>query len=347
LTFQGWLGKVGIRSERTAQEYALTVRRWARSRGFESPDEAIADIKTRGLDPYQLLQEYVTGLHNRKLAPASIHVHFSAVKRFLNDCDIEVTSEKVRNKIILPSYYLVSTDRAPTKAELKQTLLRSKLKTKVAIELMGSSGIRIGEAATLRVCDIDFGKVGQASKIMLKAKTTKSRKKRVTFISPEATEILRQYLGERIKQPDDYIFLRTKEEVDTKYVASTLYKQIIYAFKIAGLRIKEDSESPRYSLHPHCLRKFFHTNCLAAGIDRGVVEGFMGHTFALDSSYLRMTDDELRGNYMKAVDRLTFLTTPELVADNEEVQGLRDEVAKLRGQFETILKTKFGAERVN
>jgi len=347
LTFQGWLGKVGIRSERTAQEYALTVRRWARSRGFESPDEAIADIKTRSLDPYQLLQEYVTGLHNRKLAPASIHVHFSAVKRFLNDCDIEVTSEKVRNKIILPSYYLVSTDRAPTKAELKQTLLRSKLKTKVAIELMGSSGIRIGEAATLRVCDIDFGKVGQASKIMLKAKTTKSRKKRVTFISPEATEILRQYLGERIKQPDDYIFPRMKEEVDTKYVASTLYKQIIYAFKIAGLRIKEDSESPRYSLHPHCLRKFFHTNCLAAGIDRGVVEGFMGHTFALDSSYLRMTDDELRGNYMKAVDRLTFLTTPELVADNEEVQGLRDEVAKLRGQFETILKTKFGAERVN
>ena len=336
MTFESWLGKVGIKSERTAQEYALTVRRWTKSRGFDSPDQAIADIKARSLDPYQVLQEYVTSLHNRKLAPASIHVHFSAVKRFLNDSDIEVLSERVRNKIVLPSYYLVSTDRAPTKAELKQTLLRSKLKTKVAIELMGSSGMRIGEAATLRVCDIQFGKAGQPSKIMLKAKTTKSRKKRVTFISPEATEILRQYLGERIKQPDDYIFPRMKEEVDTKYVASTLYKQIVYAFNLAGLRKKEDSESPRYSLHPHCLRKFFHTNCLAAGIDRGLVEGFMGHVFALDSSYLRMTDDELQANYMKAVDRLTFLTTPELVADNEEVQRLRRELEERLAKLEAI-----------
>ena len=167
MTFESWLGKVGIKSERTAQEYALTVRRWTKSRGFDSPDQAIADIKARSLDPYQVLQEYVTSLHNRKLAPASIHAHFSAVKRFLNDCDIEVLSERVRNKIVLPSYYLVSTDRAPTKAELKQTLLRSKLKTKVAIELMGTSGMRVGEAATLRVCDIQFGKAGQPSKIIV------------------------------------------------------------------------------------------------------------------------------------------------------------------------------------
>ena len=74
LTFDSWLGKLGIKSERTAQEYALTVRRWARSRGFESPDDAIAEIRSGGLDPYQVLQEYVTSLHNRKLAPASIHV---------------------------------------------------------------------------------------------------------------------------------------------------------------------------------------------------------------------------------------------------------------------------------
>jgi hypothetical protein len=119
-------------------------------------------------------------------------------------------------------------------------------------------------------------------------------------------------------------------------VASTLYKQIVYAFNLAGLRKKEDSESPRYSLHPHCLRKFFHTNCLAAGIDRGLVEGFMGHVFALDSSYLRMTDDELQANYMKAVDRLTFLTTPELVADNEEVQRLRRELEERLAKLEAI-----------
>jgi arginine deiminase len=37
-------------------------------------------------------------------------------------------------------------------------------------------------------------------------------------------------------------------------------------------------------------------------------------------------DDELKQQYMKAVDRLTFLTTPELVADYEEAQRLRKEL---------------------
>jgi integrase len=76
--------------------------------------------------------------------------------------------------------------------------------------------MRIGEAAALRVCDVIFGREGQASKIALKAKATKSRKKRVTFISPEATEILRQYLGERINRPDEYIFPRTKASLERK-----------------------------------------------------------------------------------------------------------------------------------
>ena len=54
----------------------------------------------------------------------------------------------------------------------------------------------------------------------------------------------------------------------------------------------------------------------------------MGHRFALDSAYLRMSDDELADEYGKAADRLTFLTS--------EANGpVRDRMAQLDPKTET------------
>ena len=64
--------------------------------------------------------------------------------------------------------------------------------------------------------------------------------------------------------------------------SDALYGRIVRSIGRRGLREKSDNESARYELHPHCFRKCFFSNCLATGIDRGLVERFMGHTFALD-----------------------------------------------------------------
>jgi integrase len=63
-----------------------------------------------------------------------------------------------------------------------------------------------------------------------------------------------------------------------------------------------------YDLHPHAFRKYFFTKLIGAGVDRGVHEYLMGHKFGLDNSYLRMTEDHLRQEYLKAKDDFTFLT---------------------------------------
>lgn len=110
----------------------------------------------------------------------------------------------------------------------------------------------------------------------------------------------------------------------------------------AGLKEKMDLESARYAIHPHSLRKYFFTNALVAGIDRGIVEGWMGHKFGLDGACLRLGEDELAQEYLKAADRFTFLASNgngQLRGRVEELEGenkrLREELEKLKSGIVT------------
>jgi predicted nuclease with TOPRIM domain len=88
-------------------------------------------------------------------------------------------------------------------------------------------------------------------------------------------------------------------------------------------------------LHPHSFRKYFFSNCLAAGIDRGLVENWMGHQFALDTNYLRMSDDELAKEYEKAIEKLTFLTANN-GAVRDRMTQLEEENKELRMRLERL-----------
>jgi len=329
--FSDYVRKKRIRSERTAEVYENTIKLWARSRGFEDPDRAIQDIKDRKLDPYAVLQEWVNHLHESSKAPKTILSYVTSVKGFLVDSDVDVTAEKMKAKVVIPQAYEVSTDRAPTRDEVRRLLLRSKLGTKAAIAVLASSGMRLGELPKLRVSDIEFGREGEPSKVTLKAGITKTRKKRLTFMSAEATGFVKEHLGPRMNDPNARIFRESGDAI---------YGKIMRALVAAGLRNKEDADSARYSLHPHCFRKYFFSNMLSAGVDRGIVEGFMGHAFALDSAYLRMSDEELANEYEKGNDRLTFLSAvnnhvrtrlEELEAENKRLREDVERLGKLEG----------------
>jgi len=97
-----------------------------------------------------------------------------------------------------------------------------------------------------------------------------------------------------------------------------------------------DNESKRFALHPYCFRKYFFSNMLSAGIDRGITEGFMGHRFGEDSAYLRMSDKELLEQYSKAADRLTFLTSENNSALKSRMGQLEDENKDLKTRLERL-----------
>ena len=314
-----YLRAKAIRSKRTAEVYANHLSLWARSRGFTNADDALNDMRSKKLDPYTVLQEQVSALNDKHLSPSTILSHYSALKGFMLHSDVELSTDKCKQKVVLPAHYETSSDRAPTAEEVRRLLRYSALSTQTAITIMASSGMRVGEMTSLKVSNITFGMKGQPSKIELKAVQTKTRKRRLTFISTEATELLKEHLGDKIKDLSAKLFEES---------ADAIYGKVMRALIKAGLRNKEDSESARYALHVHCFRKYFFSNLLAAGVDRGLTEGFMGHAFGLDSSYLRMTDEQLESEYIKAHDRLVFLSTPNGNHMRTRVQELEEESRK-------------------
>lgn len=320
-----YISRKAIRSAKTAKTYKSCIELWAKFAQAESPDALITRIKAGELDPYVALQSFVNHLDKTGKAPKTILTYFAAVKGFLLSEDVELSENKLKNKITLPKGYTVSTDRAPTFEEMQRILdyARSSPLTRLAIMMLTTSGMRIAELSTLRIRNVaELDRKEGPVLMRLNAKFTKTKTERRTFITQEAVQLLREALGDRISNPEERIFLMNSD---------ALYSRIMRTMKRAELKTKAEAESKRYQLHPHSFRKYFFTNLLAAGIDRGIVEGFMGHEFMLDSAYLRMNDDQLRELYFKAHDSMSFL--------GETDNGLRRRVEKLEEENRELNRT--------
>jgi integrase len=330
-----FLSKKSRRSNYTALTYSCGLKHFARYMNASTADEAVGKIKSEKLDVYEVLDGFVDYMIKKRLAPMSITVYLTAVKEFLTHEDITFDKFKLRDRIVTPQNYAISIDRAPTKSELRRLFVNASLKAKVILTMLVSSGMRIGELANLRVGDVDFN--SKPTKITVRASETKQKRAHITFISSEATSLLKEFLGGKINQRDQYIFERGRRPKDA------LYAMLWRLFKKVDMLEKLSPESRRYAIHPHSFRKYFFSQCLAAGIERGVVEAWMGHKYGLDESYLRVPEEEQAKLYLKAEPRLTIMSEGEI--SREEVEKIA-ELYRWLGNYDagSWLTSKSGEE---
>ena len=329
------------RSQDTARQYEVASRAWCAANGFESPEKGIEKIKSRP-DPelagIESINRLITTLSEKKRAPKTITGYVSSIKKYLAYEDVLISSERFHAKTVLPRNYEVSIDTAPTDEQMKQILFNSSLKTKALIMLMASSGLRIGEVQKLKIGHLAFDK--NPVRVTIPARTTKTKTSRFTFISDECANLLKNYLGDRIKDANAYL-LTDRKGTGQAYKGG-LIDLVERSIKRANLRYKLDESSARYALHGHSLRKLFFTRCLAAGIDRGICEAWMGHRFALDGSYLRLGEDKIAEEYLKVMPKLTWLSTVNGATNGrmktleEENKELKDRIGKLESTIESM-----------
>lgn len=280
------------------------------------------------------------------LAPKTTLTYVGAVKGFLRHEDITIDQYRLREKVTLPPKVEVSLDRTPTPAEIRKLLLEADLKMKAAVAVLASSGMRIGELCALRIGNIDFEK--KPVQITIAAKNTKTKEARVVRISEEAANLLKEYLGKRISDKEQWL-LPHHENPNQPYAKNALHNMIMRLIQKCGLLDKLDPESKRYALHPHCLRKYFFTQLIASGIDRGIAEYFMGHKFGLDANYLRLNEELLDREYLKAADKFIFLgeiSPPQEInnALSQQNKELQERIKQLENENNNI-RTEVGSIR--
>jgi site-specific recombinase XerD len=134
------------------------------------------------------------------------------------------------------------------------------LKHKAILFTAYSSGLRVSEVVSLKLADIDSGRM------QIKIESAKGKKDRMVNLSPVLLDILRQYIKKANPQPVNYLF--ESEIVGEPYSSRSAQKVFQRAKEKAGIA-KEVSF--------HSLRHSFATHLLEKGIDIRYIKDILGH----------------------------------------------------------------------
>lgn len=285
--------KLLTRSNNTEITYLKGLKSFFDHLGIENPDQLVADIKSGSKDPNEVYRDFVVKLAEKNLAPKSVSAWSSSLKKFMKSNGIEITRE------IPIKIFNVHEDRLPTRDDLKRALEEADVKTRVAMLILSSGGLRVGELHQLKMGDVKMDATPVA--VRIRGLGAKERKSRMTFISEQAKEELKNYLD--LRQRSGQAIGTDSPVIARDDGGNMTYQNMQY---LLGMILKKvgSKEGKRFTIHSHSLRKWFKTQMIAAGVPGPIVDKLTGHSRYLANEYELYTEDQLREWYMKGVENL-------------------------------------------
>jgi integrase len=245
---------------------------------------------------YSVLDQYVNYLDKKGLRPKTIADYVTAVRKFLMYLDIEIDPAKFKIKVVMPR--VTKIEDAPLMLDTVRTLLtkgRPGPKMRALILTLLSSGMRIGEALSIKWKDVNLKST--PATIKLKAEYTKTRTARSAYASEEAKEALTELeKGSSDEGPVfDYSGDIWQREKEAGHTFRKLVKRVGLDEKIEGHRI--------HKVHFHSFRKFFLTKAVDTLGDHAG-HALVGHGFYMDT-YYKKSEEEREADYLKLMPKLT------------------------------------------
>ena len=338
MTLEEFARAKGRRSTNTSVVYSVAVRDWGKTLGYNSPDGALQEIKSGRLDAISSLDRFAQSLYDRKLAPKSVSLYVGAVQSFLRYHSIKLDRDELRARLVLKDAYVVSQDRGFSDEEIRSMLLRANLKAKTIVLVGVTTGARIGEIGCLKVGHLDLNRNPPTITIVAPTSKEKMNGDRTLFTTQECANVLKEFLGERLKNPNEWVFPHPKMKGEPEATEAHI-SQMRRLIQKCGFKMKLDDRSKRYALHTHCLRKTFYSKLISCGVVPNLAEAWMGHKVGLDSNYLRMPEQNLISEWRKVEPSLVFLTPtdPKTIANSvDRLKQTEAENIRLRQEIEKM-----------
>lgn len=299
----------------------------------------VEKIKKDDLDPYVVLKEFVIFLDKNGYTSKSIQTRMASVKGYLRHLGIKIYSEDFKYSVRLPKT-IRQREEPITRAIIVRILKHLPPKLQTVVVILSASGMRIGELVQLKLSDIDF--TTTPTMIKIRAETTKTKQSRDTFLTEEATGMLKDYLKRYFEWvegeinghlKDKNIFGRTskvkskikntRKQPTHLLESATLMKSLAnYLEKVPELNQK--NPNGRKQIHFHALRKFFRTT-VGNVCGRDFAEAIIGHGFYMDTYYTLSTEDR-RKLYQKAEPYLTISDFTKIERSLEAISEKQKEI---------------------
>jgi integrase/recombinase XerD len=193
-------------------------------------------------------------------------------------------------KLYLGKKTMAKQAKTLTQAEIRRVLdytatRKHSIRNRALVITTYLSGMRVGEVASLRYCDVVDTEGNIRNEIRLSAEQTKGKEARVVFVSEKLRKELEQY--SKLYKPKNINckFFYSQKACSDGYNANTLTQFFHYLYKRSGI----DGASS------HSGRRTFITNLANKGISVRVLASLAGHkNISTTQCYIDVNDDMKR-----------------------------------------------------
>ena len=274
--------------------------------GINSFRAFIEETKLQSLgqkEIYNTLDNWVSWLDSKGTRGKTIVGYVAGVRKFLAFLDIEVDPTKLRSKVTMPK--VTKIEEQPLRLEDIRMVLtkgRPNPKMRALILTLLSSGMRIGEALSLRLSDLNLD--AHPATINIRAEYSKTRTARVAYVSDEARDALRAIAG---GDPDRLVFHYAGDLWQRSKDCNRTFRKII-----ARAGVDDMIHNHRiHTIHFHLFRKFFLTKG-SDTIGEHAAHALCGHGFYMDT-YYQKSRKEREDDYLRLMPLLTVFGKEEKV----------------------------------
>jgi integrase len=313
-------------------------------------DEIIVAIKNGDVDPYQLLNRYVSYLQrNHNLSSITLKQDLITAKNLLEYQDVDISPRKFKIKVKLPRV-IRKNKQALSKEDIINILNScSEIRLKTYILLLAATGMRAQEALSIRIKDIDFK--SNPPNVSLRGEYTKTKMERSVFLTNEVAKQITTWIHHKHRTRRVCHYVSTEKRTITEYRTpiknatnllfavgrtkspkpSNVYTDLRNDFSETldriGMGAKEEfinnpnsrkKHHRRRRITLHSFRRYVKSMISDLG-HTDFSEYFIGHSTV--STYYRKTEKEKILLFRKIEPYLTFLDYPTLERKGADVEA--------------------------
>jgi len=236
---------------------------------------------------------------------------FEAVRRPLKPFDVKLVAPKRR----------LSRETHAIPAELMHdVLLACPPRKRMLFHLLWTTGLRIGEALSLRKRDVDLG----SSPPKLKVVSEKTNRPRVVFLPEDLAAKLRELAG---LDDDAFIFhveCNAQRPLNLNKIGETFRRILLKVDKL-----KKDMSGRGYVYTLHSFRRAYETTLATCGVHPMTIKFLLGRSQGVEDSYLRLAEGDLANEWRKAENALRLdIKQP---VDRDYMKQLEGKLTKPQG----------------